>query len=131
MPLVIIRTTIAAPIHAVWKALLEHAGSPLLGGRRPLELVVAEQREPHAVVFGIEARLVQQQRCGPLASLCLERELEAVDSKTTRLADRITFRAAGPFGWVAGFSTMRWRLGRAIRRQQSLIRQRAESMAGA
>jgi ligand-binding SRPBCC domain-containing protein len=54
-----------------------------------------EHVPPHPVVMGMEARFVDIQVSGPFARWRHSHEFEAVDSKTTRLLDRIEY--APPF----------------------------------
>lgn len=118
---VIFETTIAAPLEAVWAfhqdvqnlAVLSPPGDgvkieavdlPLqegsqitLSARSPIGRIrwiarIVEQRPPHAVVFGQEARFVDEQLYGPFKYWRHEHEFEAMDSRTTRLVDRITYR---------------------------------------
>lgn len=47
---------------------------------------------PHPVVYGIEARFVDEQVSGPFAFWRHSHEFEALDAKRTRLVDRIDYR---------------------------------------
>jgi ligand-binding SRPBCC domain-containing protein len=59
-----------------------------------------EYRPPHAVVFGREGRFIDEQESGPFKSWRHEHEFEAMDDRSTRLRDRITYRVGlGPVGW--------------------------------
>ena len=63
---------------------------------------ITEHRPPHAVAFGEEARFVDVQEEGPFKSWRHEHDFEHVDEKTTRMIDRVTYRAPlGPVGWIA------------------------------
>src|SRR5205823_13665810 len=63
---------------------------------------IVEHVPPHAVVFGEEARFVDEQETGPFKCWRHAYEFEAIDAKTTRVLDRITYRAPfGPAGWIA------------------------------
>jgi ligand-binding SRPBCC domain-containing protein len=93
---------------------IEHADvPPAVGGRvvitarGPLGRIrwVAKFTEvvpPHPVVFGEEARFVDEQESGPFAAWQHAHEFERIDAETTRMVDRITYRLPmGPLGWIA------------------------------
>ena len=132
MPTVQFETTIAAPLERVWafhqktreslpalsppedEVSIEHADeSPRVGGRviiharGPFGRIRWEARfveviPPHAVVFGEEARFVDEQVSGPFKSWRHAHEFERVDERTTRLVDTVTYDLGmGPLGWLA------------------------------
>jgi ligand-binding SRPBCC domain-containing protein len=51
---------------------------------------IVENQPPHAVVFGEEARFVDEQESGPFKFWRHEHEFERVDEKSTRVVDRLT-----------------------------------------
>src|SRR5438067_2543022 len=72
-----------------------------LGRRVRWVVKIVEHRPPHAVVFGEEARFVDEMERGPFAAWRHEHDFERVDEKTTRLTDRVTYRVPlGPIGWL-------------------------------
>jgi ligand-binding SRPBCC domain-containing protein len=56
---------------------------------------IVEHRPPHAVVFGAEARFVDEQESRPFKRWRHEHDFEAIDARTTRCADRVSYRAPG------------------------------------
>jgi ligand-binding SRPBCC domain-containing protein len=125
-------TTIAAPLGRVWafhekireslpalsppedEVSIEHADEPprpggrvVIHARGPFGRIRWEARfveviPPHPVVFGEEARFVDEQVGGPFASWRHAHEFERVDERTTRLLDTVTYRLPlGPLGWLA------------------------------
>jgi len=91
---------------------------------------IVEHRPPHAVVFGEEARFVNEQESGPFAYWRHEHEFESLDSKTTRLVDRVTYRVGmGPLGWIADWLLVRWRIIAMFRHRHRVTRQRLEAAA--
>ena len=61
-----------------------------------------EHQPPRAVVFGEEARFVDEQQSGPFASWRHSHEFERLDETSTRLVDRVTYAVPyGPLGWLA------------------------------
>ena len=141
MPTVEFITTIAAPLAKVWafhedvarslpalsppadQVKLESVDLPPRVGMKviilakgpfgPLRWVAkyVEHVPPHAVVFGEEARFVDEQESGPFKSWRHSHEFEAVDAKTTRMVDRITYRIGwGPLGWIADVLLVRRKL---------------------
>jgi ligand-binding SRPBCC domain-containing protein len=91
--------------------LVLHANGPL--GRVKWVAVYVEIVPPHAVVFGEEARFVDEQESGPFKTWRHSHEFEAIDSKTTRMIDRITYTVGmGPLGWIADKLLVRPRLRR-------------------
>ena len=56
---------------------------------------------PHATVTGSEARFVDEQVSGPFKRWHHAHEFEAIDDRTTRCTDHITYTVGyGPFGWI-------------------------------
>ena len=157
MPVIEFETTINAPLAKVWafhqdieslvklsppedEVEIEYADKPLREGSRivinskgPLTsriewtAKIVEQREPHAVVFGEEARFVDVQERGPFALWRHEHEFEHVDEKTTRCRDRITYRAPlGPIGWLLDVIFVRRKLSRMFRYRHQQLRKLLE-----
>ncbi|HYO10715.1 MAG TPA: SRPBCC family protein [Tepidisphaeraceae bacterium] len=84
---------------------------------------IVEHVPPHAVVFGEEARFVDVQERGPFASWRHEHEFEAVDAKTTRCVDRVTYRVPlGPIGWIADLLLVRPKLVAMFRYRHEQLR---------
>ena len=78
---------------------------------------------PHAVISGMEARFVDVQVSGPFAAWKHEHEFEAVDSRTTRVVDRITYRPPfGPIGFLADWLFVRWQLRSLLRYRSKALR---------
>jgi ligand-binding SRPBCC domain-containing protein len=78
--------------------------------------VITQHRPPYGVVFGREARFVDEQQKGPFAFFRHEHEFEYVDEKTTRLIDRVTYRVGfGPIGWLADALFVRRKLKEMFR----------------
>ena len=79
-------------------------------------------RAPHAVVFGREARFVDEAESGPFASWRHEHDFEAIDDRTTRLTDRVTYRVGlGPVGWVADVLLVRRKLSAMFRYRRDVL----------
>src|SRR5688500_7103793 len=119
MPTLEFETIIAAPLQRVWEIFsdvnsliaisppadrveIESADVPIGAGSRIVIIAagplgrrmrwvakIVEHRPPHAVVFGEEARFVDEQESGPFKSWRHEHEFERVDEKTTRVIDRV------------------------------------------
>lgn len=86
---------------------------------------IVEHRPPHAVVFGEEARFVDEQEEGPFASWRHEHDFERVDEKSTRVIDRITYRVPfGPLGWIADVLLVRRKLSAMFRYRHQRFRER-------
>ena len=63
---------------------------------------IVEHRPPHDVVFGREARFVDEQESGPFKAWRHEHDFERVDDTHTRVLDRVNYRVRfGPLGWLA------------------------------
>ena len=78
---------------------------------------------PHPVISGMEARLVDVQVSGPFAAWKHEHEFEALDSKTTRVVDRITYRPPfGAVGFLADWLLIRWHLRSMLRYRSNALR---------
>ena len=154
MPTRIYQTTIAAPLARVWlfhadaqnlprlsppasNVRLESADLPLREGSqlvilargplaRPIRWVarITDFTPPHAVLFGVEARFVDEQLTGPFASWRHEHEMEAVDAKTTLLTDRVTYRVrGGALGHLADWLLVRWQLRRLFAYRHRVTRE--------
>lgn len=94
---------------------LEHADDPPVVGARIVIVArgplgkrirwvarIVEHVPPHAVVFGEEARFVDEQESGPFARWRHAHEFERIDDKSTRIIDRIEYSVGlGPIGWIA------------------------------
>lgn len=95
-----------------------------LGRRIRWESRIEQMTAPRAVITGMEGRFVDVQTAGPFKEWKHEHEFEAVDSKTTRVIDRITYRPRmGLLGMILDMVYLRWRLrgmissrGRALRK---------------
>jgi ligand-binding SRPBCC domain-containing protein len=86
---------------------------------------IVEHAPPHAVIFGQEARFVDEQEGGPFRFWRHEHEFEAVDAKTTRVVDRITYRVPlGPVGWIVDAVYVRRKLREAFRHRHDQLRKR-------
>jgi len=86
---------------------------------------IVEHRPPHAVVFGEEARFVDVQESGPFTAWRHEHDFERIDEKTTRIIDRVTYRAPfGPAGWVADWLFVRRKISAMFRYRQRALRDR-------
>jgi uncharacterized protein len=84
---------------------------------------IIEHRPPHAVVFGEEARFVDVQDSGPFKSWRHEHEFESVDSKTTRMLDRITYRLPfGPVGWLGDVVLVRHKIRAMFKRRNQTLK---------
>jgi ligand-binding SRPBCC domain-containing protein len=158
MPTIEFETTIAAPLARVWEfhqdvmgslpavsppgdqVRIEHADLPPRTGSRVIVLAkgplgpvkwVAKYVEfvpPHPVVFGEEARFVDEQESGPFKRWRHSHEFEAIDAKTTRLVDRISYQVAyGPLGWIADKIVVRPRLRAMFRYRHGVLRRMFES----
>ena len=156
MPTLEFETTVCAPLEKVWaffqdvngslpaiyppreQVTIESADLPLREGSRivlhvngPLKRVrwvakVVEHRPPHAVVFGEEARFVDEQESGPFKSWRHEHDFERIDDKTTRVTDRVTYRPPfGPIGWLADF-LIRPRIRSMFRYRQEQLKRRLD-----
>jgi ligand-binding SRPBCC domain-containing protein len=89
---------------------------------------IVEHRPPHAVAFGMEARFVDVQETGPFAAWRHSHEFEAVDSKTTRMVDRVTYRAPlGPIGWIADLVFLRRSIRAGFRYRHEQTKRHFES----
>lgn len=78
---------------------------------------------PHPVISGMEARFVDVQMSGPFAAWKHEHEFEALDSKTTRMVDRVTYRPPfGVLGFVADWAMIRWQLRSMLRYRGNALR---------
>ena len=100
-----------------------------LGGKRMTWVAkIIEHRPPHAVPFaGEEARFVDEQESGPFAAWRHAHEFEAIDAKTTRVVDRITYRVPfGPIGWIADVVFLRRKLTALFRYRHDQLRRLLE-----
>lgn len=132
MPILTFETTIRAPLAKVWEfhddpirglpslsppqnaVEMESADLPIRVGSRValtakgpvgrfrIVARIVEHRPPHAVVFGEEARFVDEQQSGPFKRWRHEHEFEAIDQMSTRVVDRVMYSVGwGPLGWIA------------------------------
>ena len=153
MPTVEFETTVAAPLEAVWTffqdvrtslpaltapsegVTVESVDGPMAAGCRivlgvnsPLGRArwvakIVEHVPPHAVVFGEEARFVDEQESGPFRYWRHAHEFEAQGAKSTRMVDRVTYRAPfGPIGWVADRVYLRRKLAALFRYRHDQLR---------
>lgn len=138
MPTLEFETTVNAPLESVWvfhedvrrslpalspaddDVSIESAEVPVRVGSQIVILAtgpfgrirwvakIVEHKPPHAVVFGEEARFVDEQVSGPFKSWRHEHDFEAIDAKSTRVLDRVTYRVPyGPIGWIADWALVR------------------------
>ena len=154
MPTLEFEITVAAPLDVVWAfhddvanlavlsppasaVKLESADVPVKAESRivitakgPLGRVrwvarIVEHTPPRAVVFGEEARFVDEQESGPFKSFRHEHDFERAGEKSTRLVDRITYRVGwGPIGWVADALIVRRQLRSMFRHRHAVLRER-------
>ena len=99
---------------------------------RPMKWVakIVEHAPPHAVVFGEEARFVDEMESGPFQSWKHEHDFERVDERTTWVLDRITYRVGlGPIGFVADRLIVRPRLRAMFRHRHAALRRLLEASA--
>ena len=67
-----------------------------------------------AVVFGEEARFVDEQESGPFKSWRHEHDFERIDEKNTRMLDRVTYRVPfGPIGAIVDWIYLRRKIKRS------------------
>jgi ligand-binding SRPBCC domain-containing protein len=155
MPTLEFETIVAAPLESVWRfyqhvtvslpaltspaegVVVESAQQPMGQGSQivmtmngPFGRVrwvarIVEHRPPHAVVFGEEARFVDEQESGPFKLWRHEHDFERVDEKTTRITDRVSYRLPyGPIGWVGDWLFVRRRIVGTFRYRGQALRDR-------
>ena len=155
MPTLEFETTVTAPLAAVWafhedvttslpalsppgdQVRIESADLPVRVGSKIVILAkgpvgklrwvakIVEHKPPRAVVFGEEARFVDEQESGPFKSWRHEHDFEAIDAKTTRVFDRVTYRVGwGPIGWVADAILVRRKLAAMFRHRHDQLQRR-------
>jgi ligand-binding SRPBCC domain-containing protein len=154
MPTLEFEITVAAPLDVVWafhddvanlpvlsapesQVTLESADVPVRVGSRivisatgPLGRVrwvarIVEHTPPRAVVFGEEARFVDEQESGPFKTFRHEHDFERVGEKATRVVDRLTYRVGwGPIGWIADGLIVRRQLRSMFRRRHAVLCER-------
>lgn len=120
---------------STWAVLVEKADLPLKDGSRivlwfrdPLnrktrwEAQIQDFHPPRPVVFGFEARFTEVQVAGPFAIWKHAHELEAVDSQTTRMVDRITYRLAFGLPGLLADTPLRWQFGRIFAHRDRAMR---------
>jgi ligand-binding SRPBCC domain-containing protein len=78
------------PVKEGSRITLHHKGP--LGRTVHWTVRITAHHPPHGVVFGAEARFTDTQESGPFAAWTHDHEFEALDAKTTRIVDRITYR---------------------------------------
>ncbi len=146
MPTLQFETIVAAPMEKVWEFFedvqrslpalspptdemkIERADIPTRVGSRVIILArgpfgpirwvakIVEHAPPHAVVFGEEARFVDEQESGPFKFWRHEHEVERIDAKTTRVLDRVTYRMPfGLIGWIADWVFVRRKINGMFR----------------
>lgn len=94
-----------------------------LGRRVRWESLIEQFTPPRAVVFGFEARFVDIQTNGPFPTWKHEHDFEAVDDKTTRITDRITYKPPyGFFGLILDWVYLRWHLRGMLRYRAKALR---------
>jgi uncharacterized protein len=100
------------------------AGKDPFGRRVRWESRIQQLTPPHAVVFGMEARFVDVQLSGPFRAWQHAHEFEAIDSKNTRVIDRITYQPpAGLLGVLADWLLIRWRLRSTLKYRARMLRE--------
>jgi ligand-binding SRPBCC domain-containing protein len=100
--------------------LVLHAKGPL--GRVRWVAVYVQIVPPHAVVFGEEARFVDEQESGPFKTWRHAHEFEAIDARTTRMMDRITYSIGwGPIGWLVDKVLVRPKLKRMFEHRKQVL----------
>ena len=98
------------------------ANGPL--GRVRWVAKIVQHKPPRAVVFGEEARFVDEQESGPFKAWRHEHDFERVDAKSTRVVDRITYRVGwGPIGWLADALVVRRQLRSMFRHRHAVLRE--------
>ncbi|HEX3357913.1 MAG TPA: SRPBCC family protein [Tepidisphaeraceae bacterium] len=158
MPTLEFQTILAAPMEKVWaffqdiehslpalsppedQITLEQVDLPVRVGstiiiraRGPLGAVrwvakIIEHTPPHAVVFGEEARFVDEQQSGPFKFWQHAHELERIDEKSTRVVDRVTYRVPfGPIGWIADWLLVRRKIRRMFRHRTVAMKKLLEN----
>jgi len=86
---------------------------------------IVEHRPPHAVVFGEEARFVDELESGPFPYWRHEHDFEGIDSKTTRMVDHVTYRVPfGPLGWIADIVCLRRQIKRMFAHRHRITAER-------
>ena len=114
--------SIDAPVRAGSRIVITARG-PL--GRVRWVARIVEHKPPRAVVFGEEARFVDEQESGPFKSFRHEHDFERVGDKATRILDRVTYRVGwGPIGWVADFLVVRRQLRSMFRHRHAVLTER-------
>jgi ligand-binding SRPBCC domain-containing protein len=154
MPVLEFEITLGAPLDVVWafhdgvanlavlsppdaEVKIESADTPVKVGSRivitakgPLGRLrwvarIVEHKPPRALVFGEEARFVDEQESGPFKAWRHEHDFERGDEKSTRLLDRVTYRVGwGPIGWLADVLIVRRRLRSMFRHRHAVLRER-------
>ncbi len=85
---------------------------------------IEEFTPPHPVVFGMEARFVDIQVSGPFRIWKHEHEFEAIDLKTTRVVDRVTYMPpAGFLGLLADWLFLRWHIKRVLKYRGRMLKE--------
>ena len=118
------------PVQAGSRIVIIAAGP--LGRRIRWVARIVEHRPPHPVVFGEEARFVDEQESGPFAAWRHEHDFDRVDANTTRITDRIAYRVPlGPLGWLADVLFVRRQIRAMFRHREAVMaRLVAEHAAG-
>lgn len=97
------------------------ASVPLRGKMRWIARYV-EFVEPRPVVFGMEARFVDEQEVGPFKRWRHAHEFEAIDDNATRLRDFITYDVGfGPIGWILDRLIVRRQLSRMFAHRRTVL----------
>lgn len=94
-----------------------------LGKRRRWVAKYVEWVPPHPVAFGVEGRFVDEQVSGPFSAWRHAHEFEAIDSRNTRLVDRVEYRVPGwPLTAPVDLLLVRPRLVRMFRHRQDVLK---------
>jgi ligand-binding SRPBCC domain-containing protein len=157
MPTLEFETPIAAPMAEVWgffenvthaipaiyspadRIQVEHADLPPAVGGKVIILArgpfgtfrmvakFVENRPPHAVAFGEEARFVDEQESGPFKSWRHEHDFERIDEKNTRMLDRVTYRVPfGAIGIIADWIYVRRRIKAMFKYRSEAVKRALE-----
>ncbi len=98
-----------------------------LGRRLRWESRIEQVVPPRPVVFGVEGRFVDIQVKGPFAAWSHSHEFEAVDSKTTRVIDRVTYLPPMKLlGVLIDWVYLRWRVRGMLKQRGAALKKALE-----